>query len=201
MKRILGIGNALVDALTTLNDEKLLDLFGLPKGSMTLIGNDEQVRIQERFASLAVERSTGGSAGNTMLALAHLGMQPGFIGTIGNDATGQFFAANCEEHGIVPYLTTLPQQSGVAYTFISPGGERTFATYLGAAADLHAEDIRKEVKLLPVAHAPVKKGDMLGKLVYLAGEKEVLSVPLVAKNNVEKKESFWLVRLFRSLFK
>ncbi len=64
-----------------------------------------------------------------------------------------------------------------------------------------AENIRKEVKLLPVAYAPVEKGDMLGKVVYLAGEKEVLSVPLVAKNNVEKKESFWLVRLFRSLFK
>lgn len=145
MKRILGIGNALVDALTTLNNEKLLDLFGLPKGSMTLIGNDEQVRIQERFASLAVERSTGGSAGNTMLALAHLGMQPGFIGTIGDDATGQFFAANCEEHGIVPYLTILPQQSGVAYTFISPGGERTFATYLGAAAMMQADNLQPEM--------------------------------------------------------
>ena len=145
MKRILGIGNALVDALTTLNNEKLLDLFGLPKGSMTLIGNDEQVRIQEHFASLAVERSTGGSAGNTMLALAHLGMQPGFIGTIGDDATGQFFAANCEEHGIVPYLTILPQQSGVAYTFISPGGERTFATYLGAAAMMQADNLQPEM--------------------------------------------------------
>ena len=141
MGKIIGIGNALVDALAVLDDEKLLDSFGLPKGSMTLIGDEEQIRIQECFASLSVERATGGSAGNTMLALAHLGMRPGFIGAIGDDATGRFFADNCEEHGVVPCLATLPRQSGIAYTFITPGGERTFATYLGAAAVMQPDNL------------------------------------------------------------
>lgn len=141
MKRIIGIGNALVDALAVLRSDELLEAFGLPKGSMTLIGDDEQQRIQERFAQLDVQQATGGSAGNTMLALANLDMQPGFIGTVGSDTTGAFFAANCEQKGIVPYLTTLSQQSGIAYTFISPGGERTFATYLGAAAAMSPENL------------------------------------------------------------
>lgn len=141
MKKIIGIGNALVDALATLKDDELLDVFGLPKGSMTLIGDAEQCRIQERFSALNVQRATGGSAGNTMLALANLGMCPGFIGTIGDDATGRFFADNCTQCGIEPNLTVLPQQSGIAYTFISPGGERTFATYLGAAAALQPDNI------------------------------------------------------------
>lgn len=142
MKKIIGIGNALVDALVMLPDDGLLHTFGLPKGSMTLIGEEEQQRIQECFASLDVQRATGGSAGNTMLALANLGTVPGFIGTIGEDATGDFFFDNCTERGIRPYLTRLPQQSGVAYTFISPDGERTFATYLGAAAAMGPEDLK-----------------------------------------------------------
>ena len=145
MKKIIGIGNALTDALVTLPNDELLHTFGLPKGSMTLIGDEEQQRIQECFASLDVQRATGGSAGNTMLALANMGAKPGFIGAIGDDATGSFFAANCEKCGITPYLTTLPVQSGIAYTFISPGGERTFATYLGAAAMMGPDNLTAEM--------------------------------------------------------
>lgn len=145
MKKIIGIGNALTDALVTLPNDDLLHTFGLPKGSMTLIGDEEQQRIQECFASLEVQRATGGSAGNTMLALANLGAEPGFIGSVGDDAIGDFFAANCEKRGIAPYLTRLPMQSGVAYTFISPGGERTFATYLGAAAMMGPETLASEM--------------------------------------------------------
>ena len=145
MKKIIGIGNALVDALVTLPNDELLHTFGLPKGSMTLIGDEEQQRIQECFASLDVQRATGGSAGNTMLALANLGVNPGFIGAVGDDATGEFFAANCAKCGITPYLTKLPVQSGIAYTFISPGGQRTFATYLGAAAMMGPDDLAPEM--------------------------------------------------------
>ncbi len=141
MKRIIGLGNALVDALVTLTDDGLLSRFGLPKGSMTLIGDDGQRSIQECFASLDVQRATGGSAGNTMLALANLGAAPGFIGAVGSDDTGRFFVDNCTSRGITPYLITLPQQSGIAYTFISPGGERTFATYLGAAAAMGPDNL------------------------------------------------------------
>lgn len=144
MKKIIGIGNALVDALATLKNDELLGVFGLPKGSMRLIGDDEQCRIQECFSSLDVQRATGGSAGNAMLALACLGEHPGFIGTIGDDVTGHFFEENCVQRGIKPHLTVLPQQSGIAYTFISPDGERTFATYLGAAASLHPDNLSVE---------------------------------------------------------
>lgn len=145
MKRIIGIGNALVDALAMLQDDELLGVFGLSKGGMTLIGDEEQQRIQECFAMLDVQRATGGSVGNTMLALANLGMCPGFIGAVGNDNTGRFFADNCVEKGMTPYLIELPHQSGIAYTFISPGGERTFATYLGAAAMMEPEYLTEQM--------------------------------------------------------
>lgn len=145
MKKIIGIGNALVDALVTLSNDKLLQQFGLPKGGMTLIGNEEQHNIQVLFASLDVQRATGGSAGNTMLALANLGTKPGFIGAVGDDTTGHFFVDNCTTRGITPYIVRLSQQSGIAYTFISPDGERTFATYLGAAALFGPENLTAEM--------------------------------------------------------
>lgn len=145
MKKIIGIGNALVDTLATLENDELLHMFGLPKGSMTLIGDEEQQRIQACFKSLNATQATGGSAGNTMLALANLGMRPGFIGAVGDDVMGRFFADNCKAKGIEPYLAHLPQQSGIAYTFISPNGERTFATYLGAAAMMSPEDLKEDM--------------------------------------------------------
>lgn len=145
MKKIIGIGNALVDTLATLNNDELLEIFKLPKGSMTLIGDEEQLSIQAQFKTLNTQQATGGSAGNTMLALAELGMQPGFIGTIGNDDTGKFFANNCTQRGINAHLTVLPQQSGIAYTFISPDGERTFATYLGAASVMQPEMLNTQM--------------------------------------------------------
>lgn len=145
MKKIIGIGNALVDTLATIDNDELLHTFGLPKGSMTLISDEEQQRIQSCFESLNATQATGGSAGNTMLALANLGMRPGFIGAVGNDATGRLFANNCKAKGIEPYLVQLPQQSGIAYTFISPDGERTFATYLGAAAMISPEYLTEEM--------------------------------------------------------
>ena len=59
----------------------------------------------------------------------------------GDDHIGRFFVETCTEKGITPYLATLSEQSGIAYTFISPNGERTFATYLGAAAMMAPENI------------------------------------------------------------
>lgn len=196
MKRIIGIGNALVDALATLKDDELLDVFGLPKGSMTLIGDAEQCRIQERFSALNVQRATGGSAGNTMLALANLGMCPGFIGTIGDDATGRFFADNCAQCGIEPNLTVLPQQSGIAYTFISPGGERTFATYLGAAAALHPDNLRADMFVgydyLYVEGYLVQNHALILRAVELAKEAGLkVCLDLASYNIVEADRDFF----------
>lgn len=199
MKKIIGIGNALVDALVTLPNDDLLYDFGLPKGSMTLIGDDEQKRIQECFASLDVQRATGGSAGNTMLALAHLGAEPGFIGAVGDDATGEFFAANCEKCGIEAHLTKLPVQSGIAYTFISPGGERTFATYLGAAAMMGPENLTAEMlegyDYLYIEGYLVQNHALILRAVELAKEKGLKVCLDLASYNIVEADHEFFVRL------
>lgn len=146
MDKIIGMGNALVDVLATLNDDHILKEMELPKGSMTLIDEDKLLIISDCFSKMKTHQATGGSAGNAIRGLACLGAGTGFIGKVGNDAYGKFYRQSLLERGTEANLlvsTELP--SGVASTFISPDGERTFGTYLGAAATLKAEDLSREM--------------------------------------------------------
>lgn len=142
MDKIIGLGNALVDVLATLKDDTLLDEMGLPKGSMQLIDESKLQQINSEFSQMKTHLATGGSAGNTILGLACLGAGTGFVGKVGNDRYGDFFRENLLKNRIEDNLLiseSLP--SGVASTFISPDGERTFGTFLGAASSLKAEDL------------------------------------------------------------
>lgn len=141
MDKIIGIGNALVDVLVTLDNDKLLETMSLPKGSMQLIDEAKLFQINELFSTMHPKRATGGSACNAMLALANMGMRPGIIGKVGQDEVGTFFRNNALEHGIDTHLQLSDKPSGIASTFISPDGQRTFATYLGAAALMSADDV------------------------------------------------------------
>lgn len=144
MKQVIGIGNALVDALYRMDDDRMLDELALPKGSMQLIDTERYHGICHRMAGAGGELATGGSAGNTILALANLGARPALIGKIADDENGRLFEGNCRERGITPRLLRDTLPTGVASTFISSDGQRTFATYLGAAARLVAGDVRPE---------------------------------------------------------
>ena len=145
MKKIIGIGNALVDVLVQMKDDSLLTLLQLPKGGMTVIDEERMRELRRHMQELCPYRATGGSAGNTILALANLGADPGFIGKIGRDETGDFFADTFGKLGVRTCLTLCETPTGVAHTFISADGERTFGTYLGAAAQMVPEEITAEL--------------------------------------------------------
>ena len=145
MKRILGMGNVLVDVLVQVKDDTLLQELDLPKGSMQLLSTERYLAVSQRLHGLSPRRTTGGSACNTLLAFANLGGQPGLIGKVGRDEPADFFARNCREKGIAARLLTDPDlPTGVASTIITPDGQRTFGTYLGAAAALEPDDLRAE---------------------------------------------------------
>lgn len=142
MDKIVGLGNALVDVLATLNDDTLLHEMELPKGSMQLIDEAKLQQINSKFSQMKTHLATGGSAGNAILGLACLGASTGFIGKVGNDHYGKFFKENLKKNRIEDkMLTSEHLPSGVASTFITPDGERTFGTYLGAASTLKAEEL------------------------------------------------------------
>lgn len=145
MAKVLGMGNALVDILTRIEDDKLLETFGLAKGSMTLVDLDTSNFIHAETAGFPKSKASGGSAANTIHGLAHLGVETAFVGTVGNDDMGRFFKKDLEVNGIRPILYKNIQESGRAMALISKDSERTFATYLGAAVELSEDDITKDI--------------------------------------------------------
>ena len=152
MAKIIGIGNALVEILVHLDDENLLNELRLVKGGMTLIDDNALTHIRNMFARMHAQRATGGSASNTIHALSALGDATGFVGSVGDDDLGHFYASCMAERGIVANLSVQAGLStGVASTFITPDGERTFATFLGAAAHVEAEGLRQLLDRQPEA--------------------------------------------------
>jgi len=145
MSKVLGMGNALVDIITRIDNDEILERFGLPRGSMTLVDLDTSNFIHAETAGMSKSRASGGSAANTIHGLAHLGIETGFVGTVGNDDMGRFFKKDMEVNKITPILFRTMNETGRAMALISKDTERTFATYLGAAIDLSAEDISHDI--------------------------------------------------------
>ena len=145
MKKILGIGNALVDILAQFDSDVMLEKYSLPKGSMTHVDETttnkifEDIKNQSKYDVVA-----GGSAANTINGLSKLGIESAFIGKIGKDELGDFFLADMIKNGAKPNLITVDKTSGNCKVLITPDGERTMCTYLGAAIDLCAEDLCNE---------------------------------------------------------
>jgi sugar/nucleoside kinase (ribokinase family) len=143
--KILGIGNALVDVLIKLPDEKLLSELNIAKGSMNLIDAEMRKMIFERIKDFTVTQTTGGSVSNTTLALRQLGEPVGFMGKAGNDIYGDFYLKEMTDLQIELHLIKEDTFSGTAIAFITPDGERTFCTYLGAAANMQKEDLHPSI--------------------------------------------------------
>ena len=144
MKQILGIGNALVDVMTMINDDCVLEKFSLPKGSMQLVDKAKSEMVKSETVKFNRSLASGGSAANTIHGLAMLGVKTGFIGSIGNDELGDFFENDMKNAGIKTMLSRRNSVTGTAVALISPDSERTFATHLGAAVELEATDLNPE---------------------------------------------------------
>ena len=137
---VLGIGNAIVDVIARTEEDFLLKQ-GMHKGTMALI---DEARAQAIYDAMgpAIETS-GGSAANTIVGLALLGSRSAFIGKVKDDDLGRAFAHDIRAAGAA--YTTPPAADGPStarcYVLVTPDGERTMNTYLGAAQDLHPADI------------------------------------------------------------
>jgi len=137
---VLGIGNAIVDVLARADEDFLLAQ-GMRKGTMALIDEPRAQAIYDAMGP-AVEMS-GGSAANTIVGLASLGGRAAFVGKVKADKLGGAFSHDIRAAGVA--FATAPATDGPStgrcYVLVTPDGERTMNTYLGAAQDLHPGDI------------------------------------------------------------
>jgi len=142
---VAAVGNAIVDVISPATDA-FLAAEGLAKGGMTLIGTSEADALYGRMGA-GVEAS-GGSAGNTVAGVASLGGRAAYIGKIAQDVLGQVF-----RHDITAIGVHFEPRAGGARDLgtgrclinVTPDGQRTMATYLGAANALEPEDVTPEV--------------------------------------------------------
>ncbi len=141
MTTVIGLGNALVDILVDLPDDTLLRRFGLPRGTMNLVERERAREVLDAAAGLPRTVSSGGSAANTIHGLARLGIPCSFVGKVSDDELGAFFRDDLTRRSITARLFADGPETGRAVTLITPDGERTFATYLGAAVKLEAGDL------------------------------------------------------------
>ncbi len=137
---VLAIGNALVDVITT-NDAAFLSQHAIPKGTMRLIAADEAERL---YAIMGAGREiSGGSAANSVAGVAALGGRPAFVGRVAADQLGEVFAHDIRAAGVafdVPAMVDGPP-TGRCLIVVTPDGDRTMSTYLGACQELGPADL------------------------------------------------------------
>ena len=142
-KKILGIGNAIVDVFVKVNDDFLLKN-NLTKGSMKLL---EKQEFESLKSTIKIEKiEAGGSVANTMAGIAYLKGDASFIGKIKSDEFGKIYKKSLEKIN-VSFLYSEKEENlstGASLIFITPDSERTMCTYLGISSQLSKEDINED---------------------------------------------------------
>jgi len=142
-KKILGIGNAIVDVFVKV-DDYFLSKNNLTKGSMKLLEKQEFESLKRTIKIEKIE--AGGSVANTMAGIAYLGGNPSFIGKVNSDEFGKIYKKSLEKIN-VSFLYSEKEENlstGASLIFITPDSERTMCTYLGISSLLSKEDINED---------------------------------------------------------
>jgi sugar/nucleoside kinase (ribokinase family) len=138
---VYGVGNAIVDTEVEVEDSFLTG-HSMEKGIMTLVSPESQAVLLRSLAGHASHGSAGGSASNTMTAVSHFGGRAFFTGKVGDDMHGALYRESLAEAGVE--FDVAPADSGptgACVILVTPDGERTMQTSLGAASTLEPDDI------------------------------------------------------------
>ncbi|MCQ2308409.1 MAG: adenosine kinase [Bacteroidales bacterium] len=196
-KSVLGIGNALVDILTRIDNDNILKELNLPKGSMQHVDAAASANVGQTVGQYESTMAPGGSSANTIHGLAKCGIPTGFIFSTGNDEMGRFFEDAMKEVGVKPIVYHRNAHTGTARAIISPDGERTFATHLGAAVELTADLLRKEIfegwDYCYIEGYLIMNQDLVRKTIELSKQAGCkVAIDLASYNVVEANRDFLL---------
>jgi sugar/nucleoside kinase (ribokinase family) len=144
---IYGVGNALVDLEYNVSSETL-DRLGIEKGVMTLIDEVKQAEVVAALDGAECHRACGGSAANTVVAIAQMGGTGFFSCRIGDDETGKFYLEDLTRFGIATNITP-PETlnfgtTGKCLVLVTPDADRTMNTFLGVSADISIADLEAD---------------------------------------------------------
>lgn len=143
---VYAVGNALVDIEYQTSASRLVEL-GIDKGVMTLIDEQRQNSLMAQLGESHEKMTCGGSAANTIIALAQMGASTHLDCRVSNDMTGQIFTKDLHQSGVHSSLGSKPAPPGITgkcLVFVTPDADRTMNTFLGVSADLDPGDINLE---------------------------------------------------------
>jgi adenosine kinase len=182
---VLGLGNSLVDLIESAEDS-FLEAKTMVKGAMTLI---DEPRAEQLYESRSTPRVvSGGSAANTIYGVASFGVPAAYIGKVKNDPLGAAYIDDIRASGV--RFSTAPANEGPGtgrcFIYVTPDGERTMNTYLGASSFLTPDDVDDElVRQAPIIYLegymwdrPAAKAafQKAGKLARAAGHRAALTL-------------------------
>jgi sugar/nucleoside kinase (ribokinase family) len=178
---VYAIGNALVDIEYHATAQKLVEL-GIDKGVMTLIDEQRQNSLVAQLGDSHESMTCGGSAANTIIALAQMGARTHLDCRVASDMTGQIFARDLHDSGVNSSLEFKPLPAGVTgkcLVFVTPDADRTMNTFLGVSADLDSSDIDIEA---------VKRSEYIYIEGYLASAENTRDAAIEARKIAENHD-------------
>lgn len=140
---VYGVGNAIVDTEVRV-DDMVLTSHGLQRGLMTLVAAEEQESLLQGLDGYERAEAAGGSAANTMVGIARFGGTAFYAGKVGDDMSGALYRESMAEAGVGFDVAAGAGTTGTCLVLVSPDGERTMQTHLGASSTLTPADIQPE---------------------------------------------------------
>ena len=140
---VFGVGNAIVDILAFIDDD-FIGQRNLPRGSMTLMDSVQQADVLQGLETHSLKLASGGSAANSMVAIAQSGGSGYFAGKVAHDTHGEFYKKDMQDSGIAFDVELAPEASdptGTSVILTTPDAERTMCTHLGISTSLSVSDI------------------------------------------------------------
>ncbi|MEI7621519.1 MAG: adenosine kinase [Candidatus Moraniibacteriota bacterium] len=178
---IVGLGNPLLDVVIQI-EETMLEKLQVKKGSMNLIDERESQRILEQIGEFEKQLTAGGSTSNIMVGASILGSRTTFLGMVGRDEYGRIYQAKIEKKGVLSKLAKHEKNvTGHCLILITPDGERTMLTHLGAASNFEVGHLGEaEIRGSKILHIEAYQLEDLNlrpavlKAIEVAKEAEVL---------------------------
>ncbi len=177
---VYAIGNALVDIEYHSTPHKLVEL-GIDKGVMTLIDEQRQNSLIAQLGDSHESMTCGGSAANSIIALAQMGASTHLDCRVSNDMTGQVFARDLHDSGVNSSLDFKPLPDGITgkcLVFVTPDADRTMNTFLGVSGDLDVSDID---------HDAIKKSEYIYIEGYLASSDNTRDAAIEARRIADNR--------------
>src|SRR5262245_34332532 len=142
--QVCGLGNALVDIFLEISEQDFTSL-GYERGTMVLVDMPEQQTLLDKYRRNEPKLVSGGSVANSIIAFSQLGGKAAFIGCVGDDRYGLFYANEFQELGIdIGNPIIFSEFTGTSVCIITPDAERTMRTCLGVASHLAARHVDEE---------------------------------------------------------